>query len=238
MTAEAISGTHWKIVELSSLEFHRSLAVAILSKGGVKSEDLFLELAPFHHHIYTIDCYQWLEIHSTHRIRGASGLCSWGSTCILVTVEGKAIRSRDPARRAKELLQLMTSLPSSELKAPCAGVSLVISAHGVSASLDDDTFPFVGVDACEEAECQSPMPGPLENPTTWILLTRLGWKLEQRVHRPLQHHVLQVVRDWSLLLLAWLCVGLYEWCATQHPFIVGDPVARPWRSQAFFCEAA
>ena len=79
MTAEAISGTHWKIVELRSIEFHRSLAVAILSKGGVKSEDLFLELAPFHDHFYTIDCYQWLDIHSTHRIRGCKRALQLGT---------------------------------------------------------------------------------------------------------------------------------------------------------------
>ena len=33
---------------------------------------------------------------------------------LLVTVEGKAIMNRDPARRAHELLQLIASLPSSE----------------------------------------------------------------------------------------------------------------------------
>ena len=37
---------------------------------------------------------------------------------LLVSVEGKAIRDRDPARRAGELLQLLTSLPSSGLAAP------------------------------------------------------------------------------------------------------------------------
>ena len=51
---------------------------------------------------------------------------------LLVSVEGKAIRDRDPARRAGELLQLLTSLPSSGLEAPCAGGSMVISTDGVS----------------------------------------------------------------------------------------------------------
>ena len=32
---------------------------------------------------------------------------------------------------------------------------------------------------------------------------------------PLQHHVLQVVQEWSVSLLVWLCVGIYEWCVRQ-----------------------
>ena len=35
------------------------------------------------------------------------------------------------------------------------------------------------------------------------------------VRKPLQHQVLEVVREWSILLLAWLRIGLYEWCARQ-----------------------
>ena len=66
----AASDIAWKTVELRNHEFHRSLAVAILSKGGTRSEDLCLELAPCHDHIYTTDCYRWLDIHGTHRIRG------------------------------------------------------------------------------------------------------------------------------------------------------------------------
>ena len=81
--------------------------------------------------------------------------------------------------------------------------------------MHDDAFLSAMADACKEAECQSPIPGPLDTVTTWVLLTELGWKLEQRVFRPSQHHVLQVVQEWSVLLLAWLCVGVYEWCVRQ-----------------------
>ena len=68
--------------------------------------------------------------------------------------------------------------------------------------MDDDAFLSTMADACKAAECQSPIPGPLEKVTTWVLLTELGWKLEQRVFMPLQHHVLQVVQEWSVSLLA------------------------------------
>ena len=40
---------------------------------------------------------------------------------LLVMVQGKAIKGRSPASRAKELLQLVTCLPSCELEAPYAG---------------------------------------------------------------------------------------------------------------------
>ena len=152
---------------------------------------------------------------------------------LLVTVEGKALKGRDPASRAKELLQLITSLPSSGLKAPCAGGSLVISTHGLSATIDHTSFLSAMADACEQANCQSPVPGPLDTVTTWTLLTRLGWKF-----RPLQHHVLEVVREWSILLLAWLCVGLNEWCGRQvEPRThTADPATRPRRSWAIIAE--
>ena len=67
---------------------------------------------------------------------------------------------------------------------------------------DDDAFLSAMADACQEAACQSPFPGPLDKVTTWVLLTELGWKLEQRVLRPLQLHVLHVVQEWSGWLLA------------------------------------
>ena len=47
------------------------------------------------------------------------------SYLLLVVMQGKAIKGRDPASRAKELLQLITSLPACELEAPCAGGSVV-----------------------------------------------------------------------------------------------------------------
>ena len=155
-----------------------------------------------------------LHIRSCHTMVNIPWLTAY---LLLVTVEGKAIKNRDPAARATELLQLMASLPSSELNTPCAGGSLRISARGVSASMDDDA-PFLSAmaDACQAAECQSPIPGPLDKVTTWVRLTELGWKmLEQRVFRPEQQHVLQVVQEWSVLLLAWLCVGVYERCVGQ-----------------------
>ena len=94
------------------------------------------------------------------------------------------------------------SLPSSELKAPCVGGS---------GSVDDEAFLSVMADACKDAECQSPVPGPLEKATTCVFLTWLGWKLEQRVFRPLVH--MRVVREAS---------------RAQHPVIAGDPATRPW----------
>ena len=87
---------------------------------------------------------------------------------------------------------------------------MVISTRGLSATIDHTSFLPAMADACEQANCQSPVPGPLDTVTTWTLLTWQGWKF-----RPLQHHVLEVVREWSILLLAWLCVGLYEWCGRQ-----------------------
>ena len=96
---------------------------------------------------------------------------------------------------------------------------------------DDDAFLSAMADACKEAECQSPIPGPLEKATTWVRLAELGGKLEQRVYLPEQHHVLQVVREWSLLLLAWLCVGVYEWCVgrvepSTHSLLATHPPGR------------
>ena len=77
--------------------------------------------------------------------------------------------------------------------------------------MDDEAFLSVMADACKDAECQSPVPGPLEKATTCVLLTRLGWKLEQRVFRPLVH--MRVVREAS---------------RAQHPVSAGDPATRPW----------
>ena len=90
-----------------------------------------------------------------------------------------------------------------------------ISARGVSGSMDDDAFLSAMANACKEAECQSPIPWPWDKVTTWVLLTELGWKLDQWVLRHLQHHVLTMVQEWSVLLLAWLRVGVYEWCVRQ-----------------------
>ena len=93
---------------------------------------------------------------------------------------------------------------------------MVIRTGGVSGSLDDDTFRSVMADACKEAECQSPIAGqPLEKATTWVLLARMARKLEQEMHKLVQHHVLPVVQEWSLCLLAWLGAGLCKWCAEQ-----------------------
>ena len=100
----------------------------------------------------------------------------------------------------RSCLQLISSLPSCELEAPCAGGAVIISTRGVSARIDYDSFISAMVEACETANCQSPVPGPLDKATTWILLARLGWRLEQMVHKPLQHQVLEVVREWSILL--------------------------------------
>ena len=50
----------------------------------------------------------------------------------LVMVQGKAIKGREPATRAKELLQSIASLPSCGFEAPFAGGTVVISTRGVS----------------------------------------------------------------------------------------------------------
>jgi hypothetical protein len=51
------------------------------------------------------------------------------------------------------------------------------------------------------------------------------------VHKPLQHQVLEVVREWGILLLAWLCTGLYEWWVRQvepstHSLLATQPQGR------------
>ena len=51
---------------------------------------------------------------------------------LLAMVQGTAIKGREPASRAKELLQLITSLPSCELEAPCARGASVMSTRGES----------------------------------------------------------------------------------------------------------
>ena len=173
----------WKTVELRGAEFHRSLNVAIIRTGDTAVQNVFVELEPCRDHIYTTNCYRWLDIHGTHRIRGCERVLQLGSRVfpgapcrwipgqkftenpktsslagrvdigarhtlvnipwliaylLLVTVEGKAIKGRGPASRAKELLQLITSLPSCALEAPCAGGTVVISTRGVSARIDHD----------------------------------------------------------------------------------------------------
>ena len=76
--------------------------------------------------------------------------------------------------------------------------AVVISTRGVSARIDHDGFISAMAEACETASCRSPVPGPLDKATTWILLARLGWRLEEMVHKPLQHQVLEVVSAWSI----------------------------------------
>ena len=99
--------------------------------------------------------------------------------------------------------------------------------------MDDETFLSVMADTCQDAECRSPVPGPLEKVTTWVLLTQLAWKIEQWVFMPLRSQALQVVQEWCGLLLAWLCVGVaHEARRAQHPLIAGDPATRPWRGRA------
>ena len=69
----------------------------------------------------------------------------------------------------------------------------------------------------------------------------LGWVGGlNMVHKPLQHQVLEVVREWGILLLAWLCTGLYEWCMRQvepstHS-LPGDPATGPRRSRAIIAK--
>ena len=81
---------------------------------------------------------------------------------------------------------------------------MVIRTRGVSASIHHDGFISVMVEACEAAHCMSPVPGPLDNVTTWPHLASLNWRLEEMDHMPLQYQVLKVVRDWNRLLLTWL----------------------------------
>eukprot|EP00974_Lingulodinium_polyedra_P118742 11168420-Lingulodinium_polyedra.AAC.1 len=49
------------------------------------------------------------------------------------------------------------------------------------------------VGACKDANCQSPVPGPLDKVTTWIFLTQLDWQiLEQMVDRPVDRSDLTI----------------------------------------------
>ena len=131
-----------------------------------------------------------VDIGACHTLANTPWLTAY---LLLATAVGKSSMCRDPARRAEELLQLMTSLPSSGLQAPCAGGSSEIGSRGVSASIDNEDFLSAMAEVCKDAKCWSPVPGPLDTVTTWILLTRLGWRLEQVVFGPQQHHVLEVV---------------------------------------------
>ena len=54
------------------------------------------------------------------------------------------------------------------------------------------------------------------------------------VHMPLQHQVLEVVREWSILLLAWLCNGLYEPSVTH----CWRPSHRAEAALDHYCDAA
>ena len=56
-----------------------SFTKVMLSKGGTRSEDLFVELSPCHDHIYAGECYWWLDIHATHRLRGCERVRQLGS---------------------------------------------------------------------------------------------------------------------------------------------------------------
>ena len=134
-----------------------------------------------------------MNIESRHTLVNIPWLTAY---LLLVSVEGKATRDSDPARRAGELLQLLTSLPSSGLEAPCVGGSMVIGAHGVSASIDHDGFITAMARACEEANCRSPVPGPSDKVTTWVILARLAWGPDQMVNRPQPHYLLEVIREW------------------------------------------
>ena len=181
----AVGMAAWKTLELRSHEFHRSVAVVTLSEGDTRSEDIFLELAQFHDHIYTIDCYRWLDIHGTHRIRGCERVLQLGSQLfpgvhlkwilgerfkdetsglagrvdipsrltmvnipwltaylLLVAVEGKAIKTHDPASRAKELLR---HPPDSGVRAGCR---VPVTNSGAIGEGDDlDSFDPVGLKA-------------------------------------------------------------------------------------------
>ena len=284
MSSETVVPIVWKTVVLRSMQFHRSVAVAIISNGDISAHNVFLELAPCHDHIYTTDCYRWLDVQGTHRNWGCervqqlgARIVSWCSlqmdprpevqetgpdgfirdgqsghrilphpgehtmahgVFLLVTLEAKGSKRRDPVGRANELLHLITSLPQSRVDLPCAGGSLAISAREVSASIDHDGFISAMAGACYDANCRSPVPGPADNVTTWRLLAQLGWRTRQMVYMPQQHEVLEVVREWSISLLAWLCTGFYEWCmrqdepsthallATQPPGKRGGPLLR------------
>ena len=73
--------------------------------------------------------------------------------------------------------------------------------------MDDDAFLSAMADACKAAGCQPPIPGPLDTVTTWELLTQLGQQLEQQVFMPVQHHVLHVVQEWSVLVVSMAVCG-------------------------------
>jgi hypothetical protein len=91
------------------------------------------------------------------------------------------------------------------------------------------------VEACEVARCKSPVPGPLDMATIWTLSARLSWRLEQMGHTPLQHHVLEVVREWHTfvvgLVVRWILRMVCETSRARHSLIVGDPGTGPMWSR-------
>ena len=52
--------------------------MAIMSNGNTPEHNLFLEFSPCHDHIYTTDCFRWLDIHGTHWIRGCERVLQLG----------------------------------------------------------------------------------------------------------------------------------------------------------------
>ena len=79
MSSETVAPIVWKTVVLRSTQFHKSVAVAIISNGDISAHNVFLELAPCHDHIYTTDCYRWLDVQGTHRIRGCERVQQLGA---------------------------------------------------------------------------------------------------------------------------------------------------------------
>ena len=88
----------------------------------------------------------------------------------------------------------------------------MIHKRGMAAKTDRESMITALAGASEEANGQSPVPGPLNKVTTWQLLARLGCSLQEIVYQPHQPEVLESVGEWSISLLAWLCVGLRQWC--------------------------
>ena len=73
----------YKTVVLRRVELHRSLVVFLLSNCDIAVYNLFLELSPCHDHIYATDCYRWLDVHGTHRIRRCERVTQLGSRAFL-----------------------------------------------------------------------------------------------------------------------------------------------------------
>ena len=84
MSSETVVPIVWKTVVLRSTQFHKSVAVAIISNGDSSAHNVFVEFGPCHEHIYAMPCHRWLDVHGTHRSQGCLRVQELGARIFLV----------------------------------------------------------------------------------------------------------------------------------------------------------